>query len=51
VRKELIVPKTGSGTDDDPYRPDTSEIAIPAGAIVQTVEDLGEKVRIEVLSP
>jgi len=48
VRKEYIVQKIGSGTEEDPFRPDTSGIDVPTGAIVQVEEDLGDKMKISV---
>jgi len=49
MREEHVVPKIGSGTGEDPYRPDLSEVDVPYGAIVQIIEDLGSKVKIEVV--
>jgi len=49
VRKEYIVQKVGSGTMEDPFRPGLAEIDVSEGAIVQLLEDLGNKVKVEVI--
>jgi len=49
VRKEYIVQKIGKGTEKDPYRADLERIDIKEGSIVQVLEDLGDKLKIEVI--
>jgi hypothetical protein len=43
-----IVRKIGTGTEDDPVQPELSEIKIKYGSIIQIIEDLGDKFKIEV---
>ena len=41
-----IVAKIGTGTEDDPYRPD-----VPAGTSYRIVKDLGDSFEIEIINP
>jgi len=49
VRKEYIVKKIGKGTEEDPYRADLEGIDVKEGSIIQVLQDLGDKLKIEVI--
>lgn len=50
---KFIVSLVGTGTDDDPLKPDTSGIIIPAGSIIQilNIDEVNMTCTIEIITP